>query len=406
MYTVMVMEAQAIGMIAVIRALGRAGYSVHGVSSRADALGLKSSYCNTFAVHPEYRSRDFIPWLDAYIEQHGIKSIIPSEGFLHACGDHYECLKALIPDAVEREVWQRAMSKLETHLALTQNSETATNLPRTVVVRNAGDIPPPSESEDNSGPFYVKADSHLAKYPHAGARVVRCETHAMLRSVLADILNEYQAVVYQRYVPGMKVGVSLWRHKGEILADNMTLGIHMNPWRGGMMSLRKTFWHEKLLDDAKQKMAALDWQGVAMMEYTWNPADDAFYFIEINARFWGYLHLDLYSGKNFPTLQVDAFFGSDRAMLGPPEKDIVCRYAIPGETGYLLSRLSSRELATFAKLKSVAGFIARFANPFIRSDLLFPGDRSLYWIEAIRFVKDTFKSWRAKPPHFRKRGLN
>lgn len=404
--SVMVTEAQAIGMVAVIRSLGRAGYRVHAVSSRSDAIGLRSRYCDKSAIHPEYRSREFIHWLDAYIENNAIRAIVPSEGFLYACDGYYERFKPLIPDAVDRAVWRRCMSKLETHETLIQNAETARNLPSTTVVRSVNDIPSLSDISHDSLPFYVKADSQLAKNPVDGARVVRCESTEMLRNTLVDILKDYEAVIYQHHVPGLKVGVSLWRHEGEILAENMTLGIHMNPWRGGMMSLRRTFWHEKLLQDAKRKMTALDWQGVAMMEYTWSPAEDTFYFIEINARYWGYLHLDLYSGKDFPMSQVDAFFGSVRSMLGPPGKNIACRYTIPGETGYLLSRLSSPDLSAVEKLKSVAGFIARFFDPYTRSDLLYPRDRSLYWIEAIRFIKGAFKSRIEKANRCRKRGVN
>lgn len=404
--SVLVLESQALGMIAVIRSLGLSGYRVHAVSSRSDALGIRSRYCDKTAIHPEYRSRDFIPWLKDYIENNAIKVIVPSEGFLHACGDCYERVKSLIPDAVSREVWECCMSKLQAHSTLTRTSETSTNLPPTTVVRNVGDIPPMSEVDSYSGPFYVKADSQLSKKPDVGARVVRCDDYEKLRVTLLELLGDYKAVIYQRHVHGTKVGVSLWRHHGKILAENMTLGIHMNPWRGGMMSLRKTFWNEKLLDDAKRKMAALDWQGVAMMEYTWNPEDDSFHFIEINARYWGYLHLDLYSGKDFPLLQVDAFFGRCRSMLGPPEKKLACRYAIPGETGYLLSRLSSEDLPVAAKLKSVAGFFVRFANPFTRADLLFPGDRLLYWIQAWRFVADTFKSRFERFPRFLKADLS
>lgn len=404
--SVMVLESQAVGMIAVIRSLGRSGYRVHAVSSRIDALGIRSRYCEKTAIHPEYRSPEFIPWLEDYIDNNAIRVIVPSEGFLHACGDCYDRVKALIPDAVNRDVWQRCMSKLEAHKTLTGNSETSTHLPLTTVVRDNNDIPPISDTAGDSGPFYVKADSQLAKNPDVGARVVRCDNLRELGETLLELLGDYEAVIYQRHVQGMKVGVSLWRHDGEILADNMTVGIHMNPWRGGMMSLRKTFWHEELLEDAKRKMAALDWQGVAMMEYTWNPENHTFHFIEINARYWGYLHLDLYSGKDFPLLQVDAFFGQCRSMLGPPTKKMACRYAIPGETGYLLSRLSSEDLPIAAKLKSVAGFFARFANPFTRADLLFPGDRLLYWIQARRFFTDTFKTRFERFPRFLKADMS
>ena len=49
-FPVLVPEAHAIGMIAVIRSLGRAGYPVHAAASRPDALGLQSKFA-AHAVH-------------------------------------------------------------------------------------------------------------------------------------------------------------------------------------------------------------------------------------------------------------------------------------------------------------------------------------------------------------------
>ncbi len=81
---IMVMEASAIGMIGVIRSLGRAGYPVHACSSSADALGLRSNYASARAVHPDYNDPAFLTWLRDYSLEHKIAVIVPSEGFLHA----------------------------------------------------------------------------------------------------------------------------------------------------------------------------------------------------------------------------------------------------------------------------------------------------------------------------------
>ncbi len=63
-----------------------------------------------------------------------------------------------------------------------------------------------------------------------------------------------------------------------------------------------------MLEDARLKLEAMDWHGVAMMEYRWDPETDRFYLMEMNARFWAALHLALFSGVNFPLLLADAFF--------------------------------------------------------------------------------------------------
>ena len=101
-HAVLVPQAQAIGMIGVIRSLGAAGYRVHAVSSDAEALGLQSALTTHSAVHPDYTNPAFLPWLDDYLAKHDISAIVPSEGFLLAIESAYDRYRALsISNVVE-----------------------------------------------------------------------------------------------------------------------------------------------------------------------------------------------------------------------------------------------------------------------------------------------------------------
>ena len=99
-HEIMVVDANAIGMIAALRSLGVAGYRPHAVSPRADALGFRSRYAFASAVHPEYDSVEFLPWLRKYIDAHPIRAIVCGEEFLHALGENYAEFESLIPDSV------------------------------------------------------------------------------------------------------------------------------------------------------------------------------------------------------------------------------------------------------------------------------------------------------------------
>lgn len=87
---ILVVECQALGMIAVIRSLGRAGYKVHCASNDPDALGFHSRYCSVSVCHAPYSSAEFMPWLDDYVRANHIAAIVPSESFLHAISADYE----------------------------------------------------------------------------------------------------------------------------------------------------------------------------------------------------------------------------------------------------------------------------------------------------------------------------
>lgn len=380
---VMVMDSHAVGMIAVIRSLGRAGYRVHACAAGAGALGLKSRFASVAAVHPAYASADFLSWLSSYLHDNNISMIVPSEGFLHAVRESYALVEKLLPDVVPDEVWQRCMSKVESDSLLRADDQGRENLPFSRVIDRADQLESlRRELQREPAPYYVKADAGKA-IAGGDAIVTRCLSVDEALATVTRLLPGYESIICQGYASGRKVGVSLWRHRGQFCGESMCVGIHMNPFHGGMMSLRETFWHEALLTDAKRKMALLGWEGVAMMEYKWDPESDRFWFIEINARYWGYLHLDLYAEKDFPLLQTNAFFGREEQALGPPRAGVQSRYLFPGDTGYLLSLLKSKERSWMQKFSAVAGFIGWTLNPMCRADLWFPGDRWLY-LHALR----------------------
>lgn len=66
-------EAQAIGMIGVIRSLGRAGYQVHACDQHADALGFSSRYAQRAERHPPCDTAEFIGWLNACLDRRHIR---------------------------------------------------------------------------------------------------------------------------------------------------------------------------------------------------------------------------------------------------------------------------------------------------------------------------------------------
>jgi len=75
-----------------------------------------------------------------------------------------------------------------------------------------------------------------------------------------------------------------------------------------------------MCDDALAKIKAMKWQGVGMMEYRWDPTTDQFYFLEMNGRFWGSLHLALFAGVDFPALLLDAFHAHRQVMWRDPPR--------------------------------------------------------------------------------------
>ena len=130
----------------------------------------------------------------------------------------------------------------------------------------------------------------------------------------------------------------------------------------------------------------MDWQGVGMLEYRWDPATGDFCLIEFNSRFWGSLHLALYAGVDFPALLVDAYFGHPRDST-PARLGTKCRLTFPNEVEYVWSCLKDRGLPAFTKVWVVAEFFLLGMDPRVKSDMLYDGDRSLYWSMFVRAIR-------------------
>jgi predicted ATP-grasp superfamily ATP-dependent carboligase len=385
---ILIFDANSIGMIAAIRSLGRGGYRPHAVSSRPDALGFKSRFAYRASVHPDYSAAGFIHWLREYVEEYSIRGIVCDEAMLTVIHDHYDEFSHLIPDPVAEDVRRRCLSKARVFTHLSQERATAVNMPRSGVIECGAGIELLLTQCSAEAIHYLKPDREFARSPGQLPRVVRVNPTEDLEHATRSCLDLYTAVLWQRHVPGQQVGVSFWLHGGEILAENMVLGLHMYPFRAGSMSHRTTWWHDRIMADAKLKIRSLQWTGVAMLEYKWDPATDEFWFIELNPRIWAYLHLDISCGRDFPRWQMDTHLGLQAVRaLGPPTLPRAMRYA-PGEVIHLASRLVARDLKFSEKLRSFIEYFRLGLNPAVKEDHWFAGDRYLYFRGWARFLRD------------------
>lgn len=371
---VLVPQADSLGTVAVIRSLGRAGHRVHAVSVRADALGLRSRFAHRAVVSPPYADPGYARWVVEYVRAHGIGAIVPSESFLLALGAARADLLPLVPFAPDERTVLDAMSKY----ALFENllARGAPHLPPTLLVPDLRAPPPLAALRRLGEPLYVKVDACAALDGSPGA-THRADGAAEARALLLRLAGSHARAVVQGHVPGQGVGAFFLHARGEVLAELMHRRLHEVPYTGGVSSLRETWHHAAVRDDALEKLRAARWEGVAMMEYRWDPATGRFAFMEMNARFWGSLHLALYGGVDFPRLLLDAWrgvpFPAPRARLG-----VRCRH-LPDELRHVWSKVRSPELGLGAKVAAAGGFVALTLDPRVRSDLWFPGDTGLFW---------------------------
>jgi len=198
--------------------------------------------------------------------------------------------KALLP---ENESLSIALDKRRT---CEFASKLGIPIPRTVIIESLLSLPAVKQY-----PVVLK--------PKQSAMVVQGNMVTVAPKIVKDEVERlavlqkwlpYMPVLEQEYVGGFGVGVELLFDHGHKVWHFMHERIHEYPLTGGASTYRRSIQPKKeLLDVAERLFTALQWHGVAMVEFK-IVRDGSFYLIEINPRLWGSLALSIDAGVNFP----------------------------------------------------------------------------------------------------------
>ena len=384
----LVTVADTMGAIGVIRSLGRAGYPVHSCSSKPQALGLSSKFTDVATVCPDIKGDGFVPWLRSYVENNKITAIIPSESVLLSIQNVFDEFSPLLPMSSSADVVYSGMSKFDLFKFLLSDDSLKSALPPTVLVHDTKSLPSEEELEKLGKPFFIKADGLYSTNASSGSTFKAKDTQSCIEKMKSYASN-FSRLIVQGTVPGQGVGAFFCIWNGKVVAEFMHRRLHEVPHTGGASSFRESWRHEAIRDHALRVLQGIRWQGVAMMEYRWDPETDKCWLIEMNGRFWGSLHLMLYAGVDFPRLLLDSFHGHDTGTAPKYPLNVRCRHTFPSEVHYVWSCLKDRSLGV-RRFWKIVEFFLLMAKPTVYSDLCFPGDRALYWYSFKDFLR-TFR---------------
>jgi predicted ATP-grasp superfamily ATP-dependent carboligase len=108
--------------------------------------------------------------------------------------------------------------------------------------------------------------------------------------------------VIQEYVDGEGWGVSCLYWHGERIAHFTHRRLREKTQTGGTSTFREHQPNELLEKMAFQLLDKMQWHGLAMVEFKYNALKKQGWFIEINPRLWGSIHLAISAGVEFPWL--------------------------------------------------------------------------------------------------------
>lgn len=159
-----------------------------------------------------------------------------------------------------------------------------------------------------------------------------------LRTYFARVVPEFGEPLLQEAIPweGTGVGVGLLFDRGRERVSFSYRRLREFPVRGGPSTLRESTDDAAIKAHAGRLLEALQWHGVAMVEFKTDPRDGVAKLMEINPRFWGSLELANAAGVNFPYLLLQVALGHD--VTQPQYRTGVrSRWLIPGDIAHFVT---------------------------------------------------------------------
>ena len=322
---VLVLDADMVPALTIARSLRRQSCRVDVASHIARPICLYSRAVADTHTYPDPLTDEggFILWLAAHTLATPYDLVIPVTE------------RSLVPVSNRREAFGHVRLAIPSRHSL----DLVLDKEQTMALAVRHDVPVPGGVAIAS---LEELADHLPglKYPVVlkPARSLGSNEHGMAQLKVAYAFDEVEVrsgcehalrfgpVLLQEYFRGDGVGIELIARQGEIAYSFQHLRLHEVPLTGGGSSLRKSVPIERvLLEAAERLIAALEWNGVAMVEFKWNMEDKSFTLMEINGRFWGSLPLASAAGADFPAMLLELELEGKVSPAGPYKNDVYCR---------------------------------------------------------------------------------
>jgi protein-tyrosine-phosphatase/predicted ATP-grasp superfamily ATP-dependent carboligase len=230
-------------------------------------------------------------------------------------------------------------------------------------------------------PIIVKTDNYVTdEGGYKSGRNFVAANADQAAKILENLEHLKTPVIAQRLVPGYGTGACLLRFHGKTYLRFVHRRLHEVPYTGGWSSFREGVWDDELVYLGEKLLDAIDYDGVAMVEFRRDAVDGRPRFLEINGRLWGSLALALHCGVDFPAALIDCYHDASPISAQPRYRaGVKCRNVFPGELGHVASILmpargSERRMSPASRLRALVEFGVLFLDPRIRHDYFWLSD--------------------------------
>ncbi len=322
---ILVLDADMVPSLTIARSLKRRGADVDIAGHEPASLSALSNCVASVLIYPNPLTEPaaFVDWVEERLARASYALVIPVTE------------RTLVPLHLERQ----RLDQQRIAMAPARALEIALDKARTVAlahelgIRVPHGCSPHSTSEalafaaDHGYPVVVKPAASIGadSIQRVHLSVSYASDEHQLRAQVTHALR-HGSVLVQELFRGRGVGIELIADRGEVRFSFEHQRLHEVPLTGGGSSLRLSVpVRPELLEASRKLMAALNWHGVAMVEFKEDPETGEFCLMEINGRFWGSLPLAVAAGADFPAMLLELLAEGEIQTRPPARTGIYCR---------------------------------------------------------------------------------
>jgi predicted ATP-grasp superfamily ATP-dependent carboligase len=324
----LVLDAQYCHALCAVRSLGRQGALVDTASHKPNAQSFASRYRNEKLAcpNPNRERTAYVQWLLETLKRGRYDATLCfEEATADILSDYRDTVRHYTGCPMpERDAFLMASRK---DRASRLARECGLAVPQTHELQSFEDLA--ALARTVSFPVVVKGVSSSGSQQVALADDAASLGHHVRRIAGLRQSDALPLPVIQEFIPGSGYGATLLMRHGQLLASfqhrrlaehDIASGVAFAHGATGAVSVDEP----EMLQAATRLLEALQWNGVAMVEFKRHRDTGAFYFIEINPRFVGSLELAVASGVDLPWLFAQQ--AAKRPVVGPTRYRVGLKY--------------------------------------------------------------------------------
>jgi len=238
-------------------------------------------------------------------------------------------------------------------------------------------------------PLVLRTRKQNAASNSAPWKAAYAQTTEQLRSLYEQVKDFADNVIAQEYHPGVEEHVQILMHDGEPFMTGDYIGEHHMPLAGGVTVQRVSCCHENLVNDAVKILKALNWEGIAGVQFHFDPKTEKYIFLEINPRFIGGLPTVVMAGFEAPFLLWQSCFEPDKMKKGNYRPGVRTRI-LGGDANWMFAMMRGDDLPPgqkrLGKLRTIGTF-AWNCGPWTRDDSFLFSDFKPFFVDFVQMAK-------------------